>query len=150
MSGLQGLMGGFGGFPGGMAPPAGLGASGLQGSPMPSLGMDFGRGLAAGASAAGAVPPVTQAPMTSLVAPVETAPTSAAPAAAPVAAAPLAAASAPAPAPRCAGGWFDAVWVGASSAGHVGVHRRLVRHRRRCRFLLRPVAGRQGRGRGLG
>ncbi len=99
MSGLQGLMGGFGGFPGGMAPPAGLGASGLQGSPMPSLGMDFGRGLAAGASAAGAVPPVTQAPMTSLVAPVETAPTSATPAAASVAAAPLVAASAPAPAP---------------------------------------------------
>ena len=99
MSGLQGLMGGFGGFPGGMAPPAGLGASGLQGSPMPSLGMDFGRGLAAGASAAGAVPPVTQAPLTSLVAPVETAPTSATPAAAPVAAAPPVAASAPAPAP---------------------------------------------------
>ena len=85
---LQGLMSGFGGFPGGMAPPTGLSASGLQGSPMQSLGMDFGRGLAAGASAAGAVPPVTQAPLTSLAAPVETAPTSAAPAAAPVAAAP--------------------------------------------------------------
>jgi hypothetical protein len=96
---LQGLMGGFGGFPGGMASPTGFGASGLQGSPVPSLGMDFGRGLAAGASAAGAVPPVAQAPMTSLAAPVETAPTSAAPAAAPVAAAPPAAASAPAPAP---------------------------------------------------
>ena len=101
MSGLQGLFSGFGGgFPGaGMTAPGGLGASGLQGSPVPSLGMDFGRGLAAGASAAGAVPPVTQAPMTSLAAPVETAPTSAAPAAASVAAAPPAAASAPAPAP---------------------------------------------------
>ena len=51
---------------------------------MPSLGMDFGRGLAAGASAAGAVPPVPQAPLTSLAAPVETAPVSAAPAAASV------------------------------------------------------------------
>jgi len=96
--GLQGLMGGFGGFPGGMTPPPGLGTSGLQGSPMPSLGMDFGRGLAAGASAAGAVPPVTQAPLTPLSAPIETAPTSAAPAAAPVTATPPAAASAPTPA----------------------------------------------------
>ncbi|GAB4999394.1 hypothetical protein [Mycobacterium avium] len=96
---LQGLMGGFGGLPAGMAPPTGLSAPGLQGSPMPSLGMDFGRGLAAGASAAGAVPPVTQAPMTPLAAPIESAPTSAAPAAAPVAATPPAAASAPAPAP---------------------------------------------------
>jgi hypothetical protein len=99
MGPLQGLMGGFGGFPGGMAPPTGLSAPGLQGSPMPSLGMDFGRGLAAGASAAGAVPPVTQAPLTPLAAPVETAPTSAAPAAAPAPAAPPTAASAPPPAP---------------------------------------------------
>lgn len=99
MGPLQGLMGGFGGLPGGMAPPTGLSAPGLQGSPMPSLGMDFGRGLAAGASAAGGVPPVTQAPLTSLATPVETAPTSAAPAATPVPAAPPAAASAPAPAP---------------------------------------------------
>lgn len=103
MSPLQGLMGGFGGLPGGMAPPAGLSAPGLQGSPMPSLGMDFGRGLAAGASAAGAVPPVAQAPMTPLAAPIETAPMSAAPAAAPVPATPAAAAagaaSAPPPAP---------------------------------------------------
>ncbi|SOJ57056.1 hypothetical protein MSIMFB_04534 [Mycobacterium simulans] len=100
MGPLQGLMGGFGGFPGGMTPPAGLTGAGLQGSPMSSLGMDFGRGLAAGASAAGAVPPVTQAPMTSLTAPIETAPMSAAPAAAPVPTAPsAAAASAPAPAP---------------------------------------------------
>lgn len=98
MGPLQGLMGGFGGLPGGMAPPTGLGAPGLQGSPMPSLGMDFGRGLAAGAAAAGGVPPVTQAPMTSLAAPIESAPTSAAPAAAPVAATPPAAASVPAPA----------------------------------------------------
>jgi hypothetical protein len=95
LQGLQGMMGGLGGFPGGMGAPTGLGASGMQGSPMPSLGMDFGRGLAAGASAAGAVPPVTQAPMTSLAAPMESAPTSAAPAAAPVAATPPAA-SAPA------------------------------------------------------
>lgn len=99
MGPLQGLMGGFGGFPGGMAPPTGLSAPGLQGSPVPSLGMDFGRGLAAGASAAGAVPPVTQAPMTSLAAPIESAPTSAAPAAAAVPTAPPAAASAPVPAP---------------------------------------------------
>ncbi len=105
MAPLQGLMGGFGGFPGGMAPPAGLGASGLQGSPVPSLGMDFGRGLAAGASAAGAVPPVPQAPLTSLAAPVETAPVSAAPAAASVpTASSAAAASAPAPAPAAAAG----------------------------------------------
>ena len=96
---LQGLMGGFGGFPGGMAAPAGLGASGLQSSPVPSLGMDFGRGLAAGASAAGAVPSVPQAPLTSLAAPMETAPSLAAPAAAPVSAAPPAAAAASAPAP---------------------------------------------------
>lgn len=66
MGPLQGLMGSFGGLPGGMAPPTGLGAPGLQGSPMPSLGMDFGRGLAAGAAAAAGVPPVTSAPMTSL------------------------------------------------------------------------------------
>ncbi|WP_133058049.1 hypothetical protein [Mycolicibacterium vulneris] len=99
MGPLQGLMGGFGGLPGGMSPPTGLSAPGLQGSPMPSLGMDFGRGLAAGASAAGGLPPVTQAPMTPLAAPIESAPTSAAPAAAPVAATPPAAASAPAPAP---------------------------------------------------
>ena len=99
---LQGLMGGFGGFPGGMAAPAGLGASGLQSSPVPSLGMDFGRGLAAGASAAGAVPSVPsvpQAPLTSLAAPMGTAPSLAAPAAAPVSAAAPAAAAASAPAP---------------------------------------------------
>ncbi len=99
MGPLQGLMGGFGGLPGGMAPPTGLSAPGLQGSPMPSLGMDLGRGLAAGAAAAGGVPPVTQAPMTSLAAPIDSAPTSAAPAAAPVSATPPAAAAAPAPAP---------------------------------------------------
>lgn len=99
MGPLQGLMGGFGGLPGGMAPPTGLSAPGLQGSPMPSLGMDFGRGLAAGASAAGGLPPVTQAPMTPLAAPIESAPTSAAPAAAPVPTAPPAAASAAAPTP---------------------------------------------------
>lgn len=99
MGPLQGLMGGFGGFPGGMTPPTGLSAPGLQGSPMPSLGMDFGRGLAAGAAAAGGFPPVTPAPMTSLAAPIESAPTSAAPAVAPVSTAPpAAAASVPAPA----------------------------------------------------
>ncbi len=99
MGPLQGLMGGFGGFPGGMPSPTGLSASGLQGSPMPSLGMDFGRGLAAGAAAAGGVPPVTSTPMTPLTAPIETAPTSAAPAVAPVSTSPPAPASAPAPAP---------------------------------------------------
>lgn len=99
LQGLQGLMGGFGRLPGGMTPPTGLGAPGLQGSPMPSLGMDFGRGLAAGAAAAGGVPPVTPAPMTSLAAPIESAPTSAAPAVAPVSTAPPAATSAPGPAP---------------------------------------------------
>lgn len=100
MGPLQGLMGGFGGLPGGMPSPTGLSASGLQGSPMPSLGMDFGRGLAAGAAAAGGVPPVTPAaPMTPLTAPIETAPTSAAPAAAPIPTTPPAATSAPSPAP---------------------------------------------------
>jgi hypothetical protein len=98
MGGLQGLMGGFGGFPGGMATPAGLTGSGLGQPPVPSLGMDFGRGLAAGASAAGGIPPVAQAPITPLAAPIESAPTSAAPAAAPVPTAPSAPASAPAPA----------------------------------------------------
>lgn len=100
MGPLQGLMGGFGGMPGGMSPPTGLSAPGLQGSPMPSLGMDFGRGLAAGASAAGAVPPAAQAPMTPLAAPIESAPTSAAPAAAAVPTGPQAAtASTPVQAP---------------------------------------------------
>lgn len=97
MGPLQGLMGSCGGFPRGMAPPTGV--PGLQGSPMPSLGMDFGRGLAAGASAAGTVSPVIQAPMTALAAPIETAPTSAVPAAAPVAATLPAAAPAASPAP---------------------------------------------------
>ena len=129
------------GVPGWMAPPAGLGASGLQGSPVPSLGMDFGRGLAAGASAAGAVPPVPQAPLTSLAAPVETAPVSAAPAAAPVPTASSAAVSAPAPAPAPAAG------VPAGGLTSMGrcflrrsrlLHRRLVRRRLRRRFLLRP------------
>ncbi|WP_156670998.1 MULTISPECIES: hypothetical protein [unclassified Mycobacterium] len=100
MGPLQGLMGGFGGMPGGMSPPTGLSAPGLQGSPMPSLGMDFGRGLAAGAAAAGAVPPAAQAPMTPLAAPIESAPTSAAPAAAAVPTGPQAAtASSPVQAP---------------------------------------------------
>jgi hypothetical protein len=102
MSGLQGLLGGFGGFPGaGMAPTAGLGSPVMQTPPasVPSLGMDFGRGLAAGAAAAGGVAPVApvpQAPVTPLAAPIESAPTSAAPAAAPVSAPPPSPASAPA------------------------------------------------------
>lgn len=99
-SGLQGLLGGFGGFPGaGMAPTGGLTSSMQAPPPVTSLGVDFGRGLAAGATAAGEVPPVApvpQAPMTPLAAPIESAPTSAAPAAAPV--------SAPAPAPAPAPG----------------------------------------------
>lgn len=97
--GLQGLLGGFGGFPGaGMAPTGGL-TSPMQAPPITSLGADFGRGLAAGVTAAGGVPavaPVPQAPMTPLAAPIESAPTSAAPAAAPL--------SAPAPAPAPAPG----------------------------------------------
>lgn len=93
-SGLQGLMGGFGGFPGGGMPGAGgFASSAAPQASLPSLGMDFGRGLAAGATAAGAVPSVPQAPVTPLTAPVESAPVAAAPAAAPVSAA------APAPAP---------------------------------------------------
>lgn len=104
MGPLQGLMGGFGGFPGGMASPAGLAGPGLQGSPMPSLGMDFGRGMAAGAAAAGGIPPVAPAPMTPLAAPSETAPTSAAPAVAPVSAAPPSAAASGAAAPAPAAG----------------------------------------------
>ena len=47
--------------------------------PLSSLGMDFGRGLAASAAAAGGgvppVAPVPQAPMTPLAAPIESAPT---------------------------------------------------------------------------
>jgi hypothetical protein len=99
MSGFQGLMGGFGGFPGGGAlSPAGLG-SGFQGAPpLPNLGMSFGQGLAAGASAAGGIPSVPQAPMTPLVAtPMESAPSAAA--------APATAVAAPvAPATSGAGG----------------------------------------------
>jgi hypothetical protein len=89
-SGLQGLMGGFGGFPGGGGglSSAGFGG-GFQAPPaLPSLGMSFGQGLAAGASAAGVVPSVPQAPMAPLLAPLESAPGVAAPAtavAAPVA-----------------------------------------------------------------
>ena len=98
-SGLQGLMGGFGGFPGGGMPGAGGFASpATPPASLPSLGMDFGRGLAAGATAAGAVPSVPQAPVTPLTAPVESAPVAAAPAAAPVSApAPTGAAPAPSP-----------------------------------------------------
>jgi hypothetical protein len=97
-SGLQGMMGNFGGFPGagGGLSSAGLGG-GFQAPPaLPNLGMSFGQGLAAGASAAG-VPSVPQAPMTPLLAPLETTPSVAAPAAA-VSAAPAA------PAAGAAGG----------------------------------------------
>jgi hypothetical protein len=94
LSGLQGLFGNFGGFSGSGVPATG----GLTSSAMPatpsSLGMDFGRGLAAGVSAAGGaapVAPVPQPPVAPLTAPIDSAPTSAAPAAAPV--------SSPAPAP---------------------------------------------------
>ena len=82
-SGLQGMMGSFGGFPGagGGLSSAGLGG-GFQAPPaLPNLGMSFGQGLAAGASAAG-VPSVPQAPMTPLLAPLESTPSVAAPAAA--------------------------------------------------------------------
>ena len=92
------LLRGFGGFPGGGMPGAGGFASpATPPSSLPSLGMDFGRGLAAGATAAGAVPSVPQAPVTPLTAPVESAPVAAAPAAAPVSAPASAAAPAPAP-----------------------------------------------------
>lgn len=85
LGGLQGLMSGFGGFPGGggfMSPAAGLGGGFQAPPPLPSLGMSFGQGLAAGASAAGVVPSVPQATMTPLLAPLESAPSAAAPAAA--------------------------------------------------------------------
>jgi hypothetical protein len=85
LSGFQGLMSGFGGFPGGgglMSPAAGLGSGFQAPPPLPSLGMSFGQGLAAGASAAGVVPSVPQATMTPLLAPLESAPSAAAPAAA--------------------------------------------------------------------
>lgn len=80
------LLSGFGGFPGaGMPPTAGLTSpAGMPTSApsLPSLGADLGRGLAAGAAAAGGVAPVPQAPITPLAAPapVESAPASAAPA----------------------------------------------------------------------
>ena len=96
-SGLQGLLGGFGGFPGGGMPGAGGLASSATPPAVPSLGMDFGRGLAAGATAAGAVPTVPQAPITPLTASVESAPVAAAPAAAPVSAPVPGAAPAPSP-----------------------------------------------------
>ena len=96
------LLSGFGGFPGGAMPAAGGWASpATPPASLPSLGMDFGRGLAAGASAAGAVPSVPQGPMAPLTA-VESAPVAAAPAAVPVAA--PAPAPAPAPSPGVAAG----------------------------------------------
>lgn len=102
---LQGLMGGLsgGGMPGGGLPP-GLNASGLNSPPpMPTLGTDFARGLAAGAGAAGgAVPPaspVAQAPAAPLAAPVGDTPAAAAPASAtPPVSAPPQTPAAPAPA----------------------------------------------------
>ena len=97
LSGFQGLLGGFGGFPGGGMPGAGGLASSATPPAVPSLGMDFGRGLAAGATAAGAVPAVPQAPMTPLTAPAVSAPVAAAPAAAPVSAPASTPAAAPAP-----------------------------------------------------
>ncbi|WP_343709329.1 hypothetical protein [Mycobacterium sp.] len=85
LSGFQGLMGSFGGFPGagGGLPMSGLGGAGFQAPPaLPSLGMSFGQGLAAGASAASGIPSVPQAPMAPLLAPLESTPSVAAPAAA--------------------------------------------------------------------
>ena len=84
------LLSGFGGFPGGGIPPtAGFSSPAALPPSVPGLGMDFGRGLAAGATAVGTVPPTPQAPMTALTVPVESTTTLAAPAAA----------SGPAPAP---------------------------------------------------
>lgn len=105
--GLQGLMSGFGGFPGGgglMSPAAGLGSGFQAPPPLPSLGMSFGQGLAAGASAAGVVPSVPQATMTPLLAPLESAPSTAAPAAAVAAPAAPAAVSGSGSSPAAAGG----------------------------------------------
>ena len=90
------LLSGFGGFPGGGMPGAGgLASPATPPASLPSLGMDFGRGLAAGATAAAAVPSVPQAPVTPLTASVESAPVAAAPASTPAPAS--APASAPAP-----------------------------------------------------
>ena len=110
-SGFHGLLGGLGGFPGGGMPPtAGL-TSAATPPAAPSLGMDFGRGLAAGATAAGAVPPVPQAPMTPLAAPVESAPIRGG--------AGFCSDTGSGTSPRlctgCTGGWPDALRVGAAA-----------------------------------
>lgn len=103
LSGLQGLFSGMGFPPGASMSPAGLGPASLPSSATPSTaGLDFGRGLAAGMTAAGgaaapALGPVPQAPSGPLAVPAASAPTGAAPAAAVSTAAPSAVA-APAPA----------------------------------------------------
>lgn len=97
LSGLQGLFSGMGFPPGASMSPASLGSS-LPSSATPSAaGMDFGRGLAAGVSAAGGavsapMAPLPQALSGPLAAPVGSAPTVAAPAAASSTAAPSSAA----------------------------------------------------------
>lgn len=103
LSGLQGLFSGLG-FPS-AAPmvPTGLGSPSVQAPAPPSTaGLDFGRGLAAGMTAAGgaaapALGPVPQAPSGPLAVPAASAPTVAVPAAAVSTAAPSAV-GAPAPA----------------------------------------------------
>lgn len=86
MSMLQGL----GKLPGattGFPSPAGLSSSVGPSPALSSVGADFGRGLSAGAAAAGVVPPPASAPLTPLMAaPVEGTAAAAAPAAAAVAA----------------------------------------------------------------
>ena len=133
MGPVQGLMGGGKGLTG---PLNNISPAALQGGPAggamspASLGSQFGRGVAAGASAAGAMPPMSapppQAPSAPLAAPIS--PAGGAPvAAAPAGGSTLAAAGngggtgTPA-ASRRRGGWRDAsdvvVRVGAASVGY--------------------------------
>ncbi len=120
LSGLQGLFSGMGFPPGASMSPAGLGPASLPSSATPSTaGLDFGRGLAAGMTAAGgaaapALGPVPQAPSGPLAAPAASAPTVAAPAAAVSTAAPSGCCGTSASGGD-AGGWFDSLWVGAAT-----------------------------------
>lgn len=87
ISGLQGLLSGIGFNPGTSMSPAALGSSPLPAASPSSAGVEFGRGLAAGASAAGGavsapMGPLPQSLSGPLAAPAESAPSIAAPAAA--------------------------------------------------------------------
>lgn len=95
LSGLQGLFSGIGFNPGASMSPAGLGSASLPSATPSAAGMDFGRGLAAGVSAAGGAVSAPMGPMPQtlsgpLAAPAGSAPTVAAPAAATSASAPAA------------------------------------------------------------